>query len=104
MFSKKCQRKVYDIKLQIITELSIPIKSPINAASNTNLVFFTPTTLVYTAIVYSVVSVEPIIVDVINPNFTINTILSHNITTYGNRRTTEKQVLALQVAKFPWEY
>lgn len=67
MFSKKCQQKSYDIKLQIITELIIPIKSPINAASRTNLIFFIPTTLVYTAIVYSVVSVDPIIVDAIRP-------------------------------------
>ena len=85
MFSKKCQHKVYDIKLQIITELSIPITSPINAATNTNLVFLTPTTLVY-----NVVSVEPMIVDAINPQFTIDTILLHNVTSYSNRSTSAK--------------
>ena len=37
------------------------------AAQSTNLVFFTFIQLVYTAIVYSVVSVDPIIVDAINP-------------------------------------
>ena len=68
MFYKKCQQKYYDIKLQITTETIIPTKSPINAAINTNLVFFIPTALEYIAIVYSVVSVDPIIVEAINPS------------------------------------
>ena len=59
----------YPNKLQNTIENSIPITSAINAAVNTNLIFFTPTQLVYTAIVYNVVSVEPIIVDAINPIF-----------------------------------
>lgn len=41
--------------------------SPISPASNTNLVFFIFTMLVYIAIVYIVVSVEPISVDAICP-------------------------------------
>ncbi len=45
----------------------MPTKSASRAAGKTNLVFLTPIVLVYRAIVYNVVSVEPIIVDVINP-------------------------------------
>ena len=41
--------------------------SAINAAINTNRIFFIPTALVYNAMVYNVVSVDPIIVDAINP-------------------------------------
>ena len=68
MIPRNCQQKNYDIKLQIITELNIPIKSPINAAINTNLFFLIPILLVYIAIVYKVVSVDPIIVEAISPN------------------------------------
>ena len=62
-----CQQKLYDKIRQIATEATIPAKSASSAANKTNLVFFIPTHPVYTAIVYSVVSVDPIIVDVINP-------------------------------------
>ena len=41
--------------------------SATSAAIITHLVFLIPTELVYIAIVYSVVSVEPIITDAINP-------------------------------------
>lgn len=47
----KCQQKDYDKMLQIATDTAIPTKSPINAATKTNLIFLIPTTLVYTAIV-----------------------------------------------------
>ena len=67
MIPRNCQQKNYDIKLQIITELNIPIKSPINAAINTNLFFLIPILLVYIAIVYKVVSVDPIITDTALP-------------------------------------
>lgn len=55
------------IKLKTITLATIPTKSAHNAAHNTNLVFFIPTLLVYTAIVYTVVSVDPIITEAIKP-------------------------------------
>ena len=98
MFYKNCQQKTHNIILHIITELIIPIKSPISAAINTNLIFFIPTTLVYKAIVYNVVSVDPIIVEVIIPQLTINTILFHNVASYSNRRTTVKLALLLLMA------
>ena len=50
-----------------MTEVSIPTKSASKAASKTNLVFFIFNALVYKAIVYKVVSVEPIIVAAIKP-------------------------------------
>lgn len=53
--------------LQIITELKMPIKSAVNDAANTPLFFFIFTQLVYTAIVYSVVSVDPIITEATHP-------------------------------------
>ena len=62
-----CQCFFYDKFRQIITEINTPIKSPTNAASSTPLVFFIFTILVYIAIVYNVVSVEPIIVEAIIP-------------------------------------
>lgn len=62
-----CQEKNYDKILQITTDVSIPIMSATSAAIITHLVFFIPTELVYIAIVYSVVSVEPIITDAIKP-------------------------------------
>jgi len=62
-----CQQFFYDKNRQIITEINIPTMSPINAAPRIPLLFFIFTTLVYIAIVYRVVSVDPIIVDVINP-------------------------------------
>ena len=62
-----CQEKLFDIIRQIATDAIIPVKSAIKAANNTNLVFLIFTELVYMAIVYIVVSVEPIIVATINP-------------------------------------
>ena len=53
---------------QIATEAIIPTISPINADINTNRIFFIPTAAVYIAIVYIVVSVDPIIVDIIFPS------------------------------------
>ena len=50
-----------------MTEVSIPTKSASKAAIKTNLVFLTFTALVYNAMVYKVVSVDPIIVELINP-------------------------------------
>ena len=50
-----------------MTDVSIPTKSARRAANNTNLVFFIFTALVYNAIVYKVVSVDPIIVELIKP-------------------------------------
>ena len=50
-----------------MTEVSIPTKSARRAAIKTNLVFFIFTALVYKAIVYKVVSVDPIMVELINP-------------------------------------
>lgn len=60
--------KIYKI-LHMITETSIPITSPANAAINIPLVFLILTQLVYTAMVYKVVSVDPIIVEAIIPIF-----------------------------------
>ena len=57
----------YNIILQITTLAIIPTISAVNAAQRTNLVFFIFTLLVYTAIVYKVVSVDPIIVAAIIP-------------------------------------
>ncbi len=68
MLFNKSQQKSYDIKLQIMTEVTIPTKSPTKPAINTNLIFLISTALKYTAIVYNVVSVDPIIIDAINPN------------------------------------
>ena len=48
-------------------DTNIPTKSANKAVQSTNLVFFTFIQLVYTAIVYNVVSVDPIIVDAISP-------------------------------------
>jgi len=62
-----CQQKLHVKILQNTTEIIIPTKSPINDAIKTNLIFLIPTTLVYIAIVYNVVSVDPIIVEVIIP-------------------------------------
>ena len=62
-----CQQKVYDKKPHITTEINIPTISAIRADTKTNLIFFIPTQLVYIAIVYKVVSVDPIIVDAIKP-------------------------------------
>ena len=62
-----CQQKLYDIIRQTTTLLSIPTTSAAKAANNIYRVFFTLTQLVYIAIVYKVVSVEPIIVDAIIP-------------------------------------
>ena len=45
----------------------MPTKSAKRAATSTNRVFFIFTALVYNAIVYKVVSVEPIIVELIKP-------------------------------------
>ena len=42
---------LYNIQFHTITDVIIPTKSAIKAAANTNLIFFTPTLLVYTAIV-----------------------------------------------------
>ena len=50
-----------------MTEVSMPTKSASNAAINTNLAFLIRIALVYIAIVYKVVSVEPIIVEEIKP-------------------------------------
>ena len=47
----------------------MPTKSASNAAYKTKRVFFTLILLVYNAIVYKVVSVDPIIVEAINPIF-----------------------------------
>ena len=66
-FDKKRQRQ------------SFRIKSAIRAATKTKRIFLTFTVLVYIAIVYKVVSVDPIIVDAINPNCTINSKIFHNI-------------------------
>ena len=41
-----CQQKLYDKKLQIITDINIPTKSAINAAVRTKRIFFIPTQLV----------------------------------------------------------
>lgn len=54
-------------------------RSARRATTRTNRVFLTLTQLVYTAIVYKVVSVEPIIVDAISPNETIYSRNFHNI-------------------------
>ena len=54
-------------------------KSARRAATKTNRIFFTLTQLVYTAIVYKVVSVEPIIVDAMSPNKTVYSRNLHNI-------------------------
>ena len=50
-----------------LIELKIPIKSAVNDAIKTPLFFFIFTQLVYTAIVYNVVSVEPIITEATLP-------------------------------------
>lgn len=50
-------------QLHIIVEIIIPVTSPISAAPNIPLVFFILTLPVYTAIVYKVVSVDPMITD-----------------------------------------
>ena len=63
----KSQEENYDIILQKTTEASMPTKSAAKAAINTNLAFFILIALVYIAIVYKVVSVEPIIVEAIRP-------------------------------------
>ena len=62
-----CQQIFIDIIRQTIIAVAIPITSAIKAAYKTNLVFFILTTPVYTAIVYNVVSVAPIITDAIIP-------------------------------------
>ena len=64
-----CQEKNYDIIRQKMTDVIIPTKSASSAAYKTKLVFFTLVTPVYNAIVYNVVSVEPIIVEAIRPIF-----------------------------------
>ena len=66
-FFSKCQQFFYDKNRQIPTEIAIPTISPIKAAPRIPLLFFIFTILVYIAIVYNVVSVEPIIVDAIIP-------------------------------------
>jgi len=63
----KSQEKYYDIICQKTTEVTIPAKSARRAAIKTKRVFFILTALVYNAIVYKVVSVEPIIVELIKP-------------------------------------
>ena len=56
-------------KIHVNTILKvIPTKSAINAGIRTNLVFFIPTAPVYRAIVYKVVSVDPITIEAISPN------------------------------------
>ena len=50
-----------------MTDVNIPIKSAAKAAINTNLAFLILIALVYIAIVYKVVSVDPIIVEEIKP-------------------------------------
>lgn len=67
IFFPICQQKLHDKICQITTDVIIPTASAIKDATNTNRIFFIPTQLVYTAIVYSVVSVEPIIVEAIIP-------------------------------------
>lgn len=54
-------------------------KSAKRAATRTNRIFFTLTQLVYTAIVYKVVSVDPIITPAMIPDKTIDTRDFHNI-------------------------
>lgn len=49
--------------LHTTKETNIPVKSAAKAAIKIPLVFFILTELVYTAIVYNVVSVEPIITE-----------------------------------------
>ena len=63
----KFQEKLHDIIRHITTDTTIPTTSAHNAAHNTNLLSLIFTLLVYTAIVYMVVSVEPIITDAISP-------------------------------------
>ena len=52
---------------KILQKSTFRTTSPTNAANKIPLVFFILTTLVYIAIVYKVVSVDPIIVDAIIP-------------------------------------
>ena len=69
-FWQKTTYKYYlNNKLQITIADIIPTIYAVNPANNTNLVFFIFTQLEYTAIVYKVVSVDPII---IAANFPIN--------------------------------
>jgi len=67
MIYVKSQEKLHDNIRQINTDASTPVKSVSRETHNTNLVFFIPTELEYTAMVYNVVSVDPIIVAAINP-------------------------------------
>ena len=67
IFLANCQQFFHDKNRQIATEVNIPTVSPISAAIKIPLVFFIFTTLVYIAIVYNVVSVDPIMVDTIIP-------------------------------------
>ena len=75
-FVKKNRSTKFDKKRQT---QSFRTKSAIRAAVRTKRIFFTLTQLVYIAIVYKVVSVEPIIVDAIRPYSTINTEIFHYI-------------------------
>ncbi len=63
----KSQEKLYDIIRQKTTADSIPAQSASKAQAKTNRVFLISKLLVYNAITYRVVSVHPIIVEVINP-------------------------------------
>ena len=65
--SIKSQEKYYDIIRQKTTDAIIPAKSASSAQINTKRVFLIPIQLVYSAMVYKVVSVEPIIVAAIKP-------------------------------------
>lgn len=67
MRDKKCQEKHYDIIRQKMTDVKIPTKSAKRAAYKTKRVFLILTVLVYNAIVYKVVSVEPMMVEAIKP-------------------------------------
>lgn len=73
---KKKSPTQFDKKRQRLAFRTI---SAIRAASKTNLIFFILTVLVYIAMVYKVVSVEPIIVDAIKPYKTIYTRVFHYI-------------------------
>lgn len=75
-FVNKNRSTKFDKKRQTQT---FRIKSATRAAARTKRIFLTLTELVYIAIVYKVVSVEPIIVDAINPNCAIYTKIFHNI-------------------------
>ena len=59
----------YKAKFQNTIEIAIPTISAIKATIKTNLIFFIFTQPEYTAIVYNVVSVDPIIVETISPIF-----------------------------------